>query len=120
VWKNLLTKAQRQALKDLATIEQLSVFAVEKTEVSESATQSEVDRLAVGTASQEGADLDEWMTLENLQAIASNLAECDSAETLALLRECWHPQVMNAACKLLSPEKHLQIKNWVLQLNGEK
>jgi hypothetical protein len=37
---------------------------------------------------------------------------------LALLRKCWLPEAMNAACKLLSPEKHAQIMEWVIELNN--
>jgi phage/plasmid-associated DNA primase len=60
---------------------------------------------------------DSWMTEENLAAMASALNQCDDRETLAALRECWSGAAMNAACKRLSPEKHAQIKQWVLELN---
>jgi putative DNA primase/helicase len=58
-----------------------------------------------------------WLEPENLESIARDLNGCEDSETLQLLRECWHPQAMNAACKLLSPEKHAQIKDWVVELN---
>jgi len=58
-----------------------------------------------------------WLEPENLESIARDLNGCEDSETLQLLRECWHPQAMNAACKLLSPEKHAQIKDWVIELN---
>ncbi len=143
VWKNLLTEAQRQSLKDMAAIEQLSVFAVEpaaetdellKTEVSESAAQCdlplyqradgqiEVDQLAIGSAvslepTGQG-DLSEWLNPEELENMARDLNNCEDADTLALLRESWNPEAMNAACKLLSAEKHAEIKEWVIQLNA--
>jgi putative DNA primase/helicase len=73
--------------------------------------QIEVDRLVK-------SDEDEWMAQETIEEIAHSLSECEDAETLALLRECWIPKAMNAACKLLSPEKHAQIKQWVIELNS--
>jgi hypothetical protein len=55
-----------------------------------------------------------------LQAIAADLADenlCPSKEVLAELRVCWSAEILNAACKLLSSERHAQIKNWVAELN---
>jgi DNA primase catalytic core len=63
------------------------------------------------------ADADSWMTEESLADMAQALAQCESIEELDLLRQCWPPQAMNAACKRLSPEKYAQIKQWVIQLN---
>jgi hypothetical protein len=135
VWKNLLTKAQRQTLKEIAAVEQLDIFATQtaSTEISESATQCElplyqrvdgqieVDRQLIDTAAPiENSDLSEWMTAEELEGMARNLAECEDADTLALLRGFWHPEAMNAACKLLPAEKHAQIKEWVIELNNFK
>jgi hypothetical protein len=60
---------------------------------------------------------DDWLSEENLAGFVRDLNDCEDSETLQLLRECWHPQAMNAACKLLSPEKHAQINQWVIQLN---
>jgi hypothetical protein len=60
------------------------------------------------------------MSLENLQAIAADLADeslCPNKEVLAELRVCWSADILNAACKLLSSERHAQIKNWVAELN---
>jgi phage/plasmid-associated DNA primase len=64
-------------------------------------------------------DLDPWMTEESLEDIAKALSECPDQKTLAELRECWPGYAMNAACKLLSVEKHAQIKQWVIELNQE-
>jgi phage/plasmid-associated DNA primase len=64
-------------------------------------------------------EVDPLMTEENLVAMADDLNCCDDRETLAALRECWSPQAMNAACKRLSPEKHAQIKQWVVELNSD-
>jgi phage/plasmid-associated DNA primase len=55
---------------------------------------------------------------ENLNAIANDLNECPDPETLGALRQCWSRAAMNAACKRLSPERHAQIKGWVLALNA--
>ena len=112
-------------------VEQVEQTVTDSTEVSESVAQCElplyqradgqieVDLLAVDSADcVEQDDLSEWMAPENLQAIASNLAECDSPETLALLRGCWHPQAVDAACKLLSSEKDAQIKEWEIKLDS--
>jgi phage/plasmid-associated DNA primase len=64
-------------------------------------------------------EIDLCMTEENLQDIASALVDCPDPETLDLLRECWSARAMNAACKQLSPQKHDQIKQWVLALNAK-
>jgi DNA-binding FadR family transcriptional regulator len=58
------------------------------------------------------------MNEEQLNAIAIDLDECPDPETLDALRQCWNPAAMNAACKRLSPERHAQIKAWVLALNA--
>jgi hypothetical protein len=112
-------------------VEQVEQTVTDSTEVSENVAQCElplyqradgqieVELLAVDSADcVEQDDLSEWMAPENLQAIASNLAECDSPETLALLRGCWHPQAVDAACKLLSSEKDAQIKEWEIKLDS--
>jgi phage/plasmid-associated DNA primase len=59
-----------------------------------------------------------FMTEEDLVAIAKVLNSCPDQETLGLLRECWSASAMNLACKRLSPEKHSQIKAWVIELNA--
>jgi hypothetical protein len=63
------------------------------------------------------AEEDPWMTEENLQSMAEALAQCESAQQLALLRQCWPPQAMNLASQWLSPEKHAHIKQWEIELN---
>jgi phage/plasmid-associated DNA primase len=60
---------------------------------------------------------DVWMTEENLQSMADSLMVCDDAQTVSVLRELWHPQAMNMACKLITPEKHAKSKQWVIELN---
>ena len=67
-----------------------------------------------------------WLDGENLQSMAELLAECEDAEQLDLLRQCWNPQGMTAACKfgiannLISHEKYRQIAQWVAELNRAK
>jgi ribosomal protein L37AE/L43A len=63
---------------------------------------------------------EEWMCDDSLQDMAATLNSCDNKATLGVLRECWIPEAMNAACKRLSPDKHAQIKQWVLELNAER
>jgi hypothetical protein len=68
-------------------------------------------------ASPSPAEQDSWLTEENLQAMAEALAQCESAQQLALLQQCWPPQAMNLACQRLSPEKQDQIQQWEIELN---
>ena len=110
---------------------QVDQSVVDSVEVSESASrcdlplyqradgQIEVDQLVIGSAAPED-DLSEWLNPEELQKMARDLNNCEDADTLALLRESWHPEAMNAACKLLSFEKHAQINEWVVELNNCK
>jgi phage/plasmid-associated DNA primase len=63
------------------------------------------------------AEADPFMTEEDLADIADSLIRCPDPQTLAILRDCWTPQAMNAACKRLSSERHSQIKEWVISLN---
>jgi uncharacterized Zn finger protein (UPF0148 family) len=58
-----------------------------------------------------------WLKQENLVDMARSLNSCPDRSSLAILRNCWPSYAMNAACKLLSAEKHAQIKEWVLELN---
>jgi hypothetical protein len=66
---------------------------------------------------------DSWLDDQNLQSMAELLAECEDAEQLDLLWQCWNPQGMTAACKfgvannLISREKYRQITQWVTELN---
>lgn len=62
------------------------------------------------------AEEDPCMAEENLQNMAESLAQCQSAEQLGLLQQCWLPEAMNRVYKRLSPEKHAQIKQWVIEL----
>ncbi len=65
-------------------------------------------------------NFDDDLSAENLQAIAADLADeslCPNKEVLAELRECWSVDMLSEACKLLSSERHAQIKNWVAELN---
>lgn len=61
---------------------------------------------------------DTWMTPENLESMAKSLAGCPDRETLEHLRSAWPGYVMNAVCKLLTPVKHAEIKQWVIELNA--
>ncbi len=68
----------------------------------------------------EEVEVNQWMQESAIAEIARDLANenfCDNKESLAILRGCWNPQAMNAACKRLSPERHAQIKQWVIELN---
>jgi hypothetical protein len=89
-----------------------------KSDLSEWMTLTELDAIAPSIAPRQEDNLSEWMTPEELQSMAADLDSCEDAETLALFRKCWLPEPMNAACKLLSPEKHAQIKQWVIELNS--
>lgn len=71
-------------------------------------------------AEQVHSEVDPWMSEENLAAIADDLNNCPNKETLAAFREVWEPAALNAACKRLSPERHAEIKRWVLELNGQR
>lgn len=94
VWEHLLTNAERAKVEAVAATEQLNLLLAPP-----------VDQL------------EQWMTEENLQSMADSLAQCDDAETLAILRECWSAQAMNAACKRLTKEQHTRIKQWVIDSN---
>lgn len=64
---------------------------------------------------------DPWLEQENLLSMAQTLEHsCPDSATLADLRAIWPPDALNAACKLLPPETHAQIKQWVLELNQVK
>jgi hypothetical protein len=85
--------------------------------------QIEIDKSAIADAApinEPKEDLSGWFAPENLQGMALSLCKCEDAEALALAREFWPPEPMNAACKLLPPEKHAQIKQWVIELNAKK
>jgi hypothetical protein len=56
---------------------------------------------------------------ENILDLAELLQLCDSKEGLQEIRQisAFTPAILNQACKCLSPEKHNQIKTWVVELN---
>jgi hypothetical protein len=44
--------------------------------------------------------------------------ECESREALDILRQCWSVELIELACESLSPEKHDQIKQWLVELTA--
>jgi hypothetical protein len=54
------------------------------------------------------------------EELAEMLLVCDCVEAVAGLRQVpsFTPELLNEACKRLSPEKHAQIKAWVIELNS--
>jgi hypothetical protein len=61
---------------------------------------------------------EEWNDQATLEDMAKELNRCESIERLQVLRLSWrNPEALNAAAKLLTPEKHAQIKKWVEELN---
>jgi hypothetical protein len=57
------------------------------------------------------------MAEENLQGMAEDLSSCSDKEVLAELSQCWPSYAMTAACKLLTQEKHQQLRQWMIELN---
>ncbi len=57
-----------------------------------------------------------WLDRTNLLDIAAHLMECESREALDVLRQCWSVESIELACESLSPEKHVQIKQWLNEL----
>jgi hypothetical protein len=59
-----------------------------------------------------------WLDDQNLQSMAELLTECEDAEQYDLLRQCWNPQGITAACKfgvannLISHQKYAQLMQW--------
>jgi hypothetical protein len=85
--------------------------------------QIEIDKSAIADSTPINAiapedDFSGWLAPGELEGMARDLNNCEDAETLALLREIWSSKGMNLACKRLSPEKHSQIKQWVIELNS--
>lgn len=70
---------------------------------------------------QDAAEDHPW-TDECTFGLASLLESCTKKRDLAILREdsAFTPEELNKASKLLTGEKHQQIKNWVAELNAEK
>ena len=63
---------------------------------------------------------EEWKNPSDIQKISDYLADCESLEMLAELRECdIPPAVFKAAARSLEPTKRRQIRDWVLMLNSE-
>jgi len=127
VWKNLLTKSQQEKLTEIATTKQLNLLdatlsPVNPIENPPEATEGEINDQTPRSIQGDTVEPEEsgWMSEENIAGFARDLAQCDSAEELDLLRSCWNPQAMNAACKRLSPEKHAQIMQWTIELNQAK
>jgi hypothetical protein len=59
---------------------------------------------------------------EEVAAMVQILANEDivpNPEELAIVRKHFSASVLNAACKQLAPERHAQIKAWVIDLNGQ-
>ena len=71
----------------------------------------------LGQPAGEAPVIDEWLNSENLQAMAELLEECDF-EALAELRQIWPLHAMKAASKLLLPDTHKRIMQWVVQQNA--
>jgi hypothetical protein len=97
----LLTESEREKVRAIAQTEQLNLL-----EQSDSRSREDFPQSS-----------DPWLERENLADMAQSLDNCPDRSILADLRLCWPPYAMNAACKLLSAEKHAQIKRWVLELN---
>jgi hypothetical protein len=98
----LLTESEREKVRSTAQTEQLNLL-----EQSNSR----------GESSRSNESNDPWLERGNLESMAQSLHNCPDRSTLADLRLCWPGYAMNAACKLISAEKHAQIKQWVLELN---
>jgi predicted P-loop ATPase len=58
--------------------------------------------------------------IEDIKEALANVETCPTKEVLSELRLCWDRQAMNLACKRLTPERHAQIAQWVLELNAER
>jgi len=70
-------------------------------------------------SNQEPSIEEQWNQPEEIKAVASLLADCESIEMLAELRECAIPTVVfKTAARSLKAGKRQQIKDWVLTLNG--
>lgn len=89
----------------------------EKAKITEVSNQQQLSLLDVKPVIEEVSLVpeDKWLNSEELKNMAIALESCESKETLALLRECWPPHALNKACKLLTAEKHEQIKRWVVE-----
>lgn len=102
VHRILLTESEREKVRSAAQTEQLNLL--EQSNSREDSPRSNQPN-------------DPWLERGNLESMAQSLHSCPDRSTLADLRLCWPGYAMNEACKLLSAEKHAQIKQWVLELN---
>ena len=98
----LLTESEREKVWSTAQTEQLNLL--EQSNSREDSPRSNESN-------------DPWLERGNLESMAQSLHSCPDRSTLADLRLCWPGYAMNAACKLISAQKHAQIKQWVLELN---
>lgn len=57
--------------------------------------------------------------VEELESVFADEAICLDKQDLATVRGLFSAEVLNAACKRLSPERHTQIKRWVVELNAD-
>jgi hypothetical protein len=60
----------------------------------------------------------QWLSQENLQAIASDLENCEDSEMLTDLRKCYPDFAMKAAARLLPIPTKQRVKEWVVQQNA--
>jgi hypothetical protein len=103
VHRTLLSESEREKVRSTAQTEQLDLLEQSKSNSQDSPRSNQSSYL--------------WLEQKNLESMARDLDSCPDRDTLADLRLCWPGYAMNAACKLLSAEKHAQIKQWVLELN---
>ena len=100
----LLTESEREKVRSTAQTEQLDLLEPSKSNSHEDSPRS-------------NQSSDPWLEPGNLADMAQSLDICPDRDALADLRLCWPGYAMNLACKLLSADKHAQIKRWVLELN---
>jgi hypothetical protein len=71
------------------------------------------------TVEEQPADDELWNQPEQIETVTSLLADCESIEMLAELRECAIPtSILKTAVKGLDATKREQIRDWVLKLNS--
>jgi hypothetical protein len=93
------------------------------TAVNSTSENSQLTNIKNETDATEGLiDEKELMSVENIECFAGMLRDCDSAETLDLVRnlienreQC--SRLLNVAVKRLPKVVQKRIKNWVIQLN---
>lgn len=100
--------------------------AVRVSSSSFTVSQCEVYRQPVEEVAQEEVSVEEVEEAiaseeEIVSALAGVLADeaiCPDSTELAIIRKHYSPAILNTACKRLSPERHTQIRQWVLELNN--